>query len=238
MKKSLALSIPRPCAEKWEDFILTSNGGFCGSCNKSVIDFTKMSDEQIIDFFKARPAHTCGRFRPDQLKHYNILDPKMPGIGLGLLKAGFLSLLFMAASKPMLAQHSNARKASPTEYRREQTQSTGPEKKTKFISGIVRDEFAAMPGVNVIIKGTTQGTATDVDGYFQLNNVEDGSVLVFSFIGYRTAEYIVSANTSDRIALTMEMEMDVTMGEVALEEPYEEEHSRVYKWWSGLKEKF
>lgn len=48
-----------------------------------------------------------------------------------------------------------------------------------------------LPGVNVTVEGTTNGTATDIDGNFTLGNVSPGSRIVFSFIGYasQTVEY-------------------------------------------------
>jgi hypothetical protein len=81
MKKQLTLSIPKPCSEKWDNFIPASNGRFCTSCNKIVTDFTQMSDHEIIEFFRDMPAHACGRFRPDQLKIYStkpLLTPPRP----------------------------------------------------------------------------------------------------------------------------------------------------------------
>lgn len=45
-----------------------------------------------------------------------------------------------------------------------------------------------LPGVNVIVKGTQNATSTDVDGRFVLKNVSPKSVLIFSFLGYKTQE--------------------------------------------------
>src|SRR5690606_6247261 len=51
------------------------------------------------------------------------------------------------------------------------------------LSGIVMDlSGEPLIGVNVQVKGTTKGTATDFDGRFQLMDVDDGAVLVFSYI--------------------------------------------------------
>ena len=53
------------------------------------------------------------------------------------------------------------------------------------VSGRVTDESdAPIPGVNVLVKGTTVGTTTDTDGRFSLDVPDANSVLVFSFIGY------------------------------------------------------
>ncbi|WP_242120548.1 SusC/RagA family TonB-linked outer membrane protein [Aestuariivivens sediminicola] len=59
---------------------------------------------------------------------------------------------------------------------------------------------APIPGVNVIIKGTAQGTATDFDGNFTINASPD-NVLVFSFLGYKTLEQTVGNQTTMAIVL-------------------------------------
>lgn len=57
------------------------------------------------------------------------------------------------------------------------------------VSGTVTDENGlSMPGVNVIEKGTTQGTTTDASGNYSLTVEDENTVLVFSFIGYETQE--------------------------------------------------
>ena len=58
----------------------------------------------------------------------------------------------------------------------------------KKITGLVTDESGLpLPGVNVMVKGTTNGTSTDFDGYFVLE-VSEGRELVFSYIGSKTQE--------------------------------------------------
>lgn len=59
------------------------------------------------------------------------------------------------------------------------------------IKGIVRDESGEpLPGVNVLIKGSTEGTITDINGGFLLN-VDKNTTLVFSFVGYIGQEILV-----------------------------------------------
>ena len=65
------------------------------------------------------------------------------------------------------------------------------------VSGVVKDnEGAALIGVNVQVKGTNQGTATDLDGRYQIENVEEDATLVFSYIGYQTTEVSLDGRTS------------------------------------------
>lgn len=70
------------------------------------------------------------------------------------------------------------------------------------ISGTVTDEKnATLPGVNILEKGTTNGTTTDAAGHYTLNVQDEKSILVFSFIGYATQEIPVSGRSTIDIAL-------------------------------------
>ena len=68
MAKKLQLQVPVPCHEDWEKMTHAEKGRFCSSCQKTVIDFSNMSDREIALFFK-KPSigSVCGRFLEDQL---------------------------------------------------------------------------------------------------------------------------------------------------------------------------
>ena len=62
-------------------------------------------------------------------------------------------------------------------------------------TGVVKDKTGEpMIGVNVLVKGTTNGTITDFDGNFEINDVPSGSTLVVSYIGYLTKEVKAGQN--------------------------------------------
>lgn len=66
----------------------------------------------------------------------------------------------------------------------------------RTISGrVTSGNGAPLPGVSVLVKGTTTGSATDVDGKFSLNVPNDNSVLVLSFIGFVTQEVEVGSQS-------------------------------------------
>lgn len=69
------------------------------------------------------------------------------------------------------------------------------------ISGKVTDNSGPLPGVNVIVQGTTNGTVTDFDGNYSIRVPEDAITLVFSYIGYTTRQ--ISINGRTEIDLTM-----------------------------------
>lgn len=67
----------------------------------------------------------------------------------------------------------------------------------KTITGKVVDEGGlTLPGVSVVIKGTTTGTVTDINGNFSIPNITSGSTLVLSFVGLKTQEIIVGDRTT------------------------------------------
>ena len=72
---------------------------------------------------------------------------------------------------------------------------------TKSITGTVSDTSGPIPGVNVLVKGTTNGVVTDFDGEFTLMNVPDDAVLVFSYLGYKTQEVPVAGQENLNINL-------------------------------------
>lgn len=82
MPKHLQLQIPEPCHENWDQMTPSEKGRFCGSCQKQVVDFTSMSETQLISFFRKKSSGSvCGRFMDGQLdKEMLISRKRMPWI--------------------------------------------------------------------------------------------------------------------------------------------------------------
>lgn len=53
MINKLQISIPKPCHEKWSEMIPEEKGRFCAMCQKTVYDFTKSSDREIINTYNS-----------------------------------------------------------------------------------------------------------------------------------------------------------------------------------------
>ena len=66
-KTLLKISIPQPCNENWETMLPHEKGRHCLSCQKTVVDFSKMTDTEIIHYFQEYKGATCGRFSEIQL---------------------------------------------------------------------------------------------------------------------------------------------------------------------------
>lgn len=76
------------------------------------------------------------------------------------------------------------------------------------VSGRVTDKAGMpLPGVTVVVKGSTSGTVTNSDGNFTLSNVQPNATLIFSFVGMKTVEMMVGNQTSINVTL-----LDETVG--------------------------
>jgi TonB-dependent starch-binding outer membrane protein SusC len=90
----------------------------------------------------------------------------------------------------------------------------------RVVTGTITDEAnESLPGVNIILKGTTQGTTSDINGAYSIQVTGEDAVLVFSFIGYETQETPVGSRTAIDISMipdtkTLEEVVVVGYGEV------------------------
>ena len=76
------------------------------------------------------------------------------------------------------------------------------------VSGLITDSSGTpLPGVNVIIQGTNVGVSSDFDGNYQIN-VDNGQILVFSYIGYDSVELTVNGTNQDVKMTESDSELD------------------------------
>ncbi|MER3319946.1 MAG: TonB-dependent receptor [Allomuricauda sp.] len=72
----------------------------------------------------------------------------------------------------------------------------------KTVTGTVSDNMGPMPGVNVLVKGTTNGVVTNFDGEFTIDDVSNSDTLVFSYVGFLTQE--VPVGTQEEIDIVLQ----------------------------------
>ena len=86
---------------------------------------------------------------------------------------------------------------SVTEYLQQQ--------QSKKVTGKITDMAgASVPGASVVVKGTTTGTVTDIDGNFTITVPYDAKILSFSFVGMKTQEVVIASKTNIDITLSEE----------------------------------
>lgn len=88
---------------------------------------------------------------------------------------------------------------------REEQLSIASEQQQKSISGKVTDSSGgSLPGVSVVVKGTTKGSITDSNGNYTLSNVSDDATLQFTFIGMKSQEFVVGNKATINVTLEEE----------------------------------
>ncbi|MBX2969153.1 MAG: carboxypeptidase-like regulatory domain-containing protein [Cyclobacteriaceae bacterium] len=225
MKTALQVSVPKPCSELWENFQHNDQGGLCKSCNKYVIDFTKLDDDAVLNLLQTNSTKICGRLRADQLKIYTLQPTLKIHPSFTLLKAGFLSIFMLLSAKPALSVPSQ-QKHQTMALDESTTAHVLPGDNDYKIKGIVVDEFGdPLPGVNVVLMGSGIGTSTDAEGKFEFpQKLNEGDVLVFSFIGFQSKELKIRKDENSVVEIRMKMTLDI-MGEVSISEVYSSQSS-------------
>ena len=234
----IRISIPTPCNQQWSDLTPVSRGGFCDSCQKQVIDFSGLSEKEIIRHISGASGKVCGRFRKEQLEtNYWVKESAQIRPGMSLIKAGVMGVFLMLMSKPTFAQEKTPRQRTEVVQEKEKDlrKPSSIEDVEYWVEGTILDKYdqSALPGANVLLRGTTHGTTADAEGYFRFPvPLKKGDVLIVSFIGYMPEEYKVPATAETTIVLKLNMDMDV-MGEVAVDGLYNPKPtlwSRIMNW--------
>lgn len=71
--ENFKISVPSPCHENWDKMRPEKEGRYCNSCDKIVVDFTKMSPDEIKQyFFNLNGRKVCGHFRNSQVKEQEV----------------------------------------------------------------------------------------------------------------------------------------------------------------------
>ncbi len=91
--KTGKLAIPAPCQQRWQDMRAEEMGRFCASCQKTVTDFSSLTDQQVVKLLARKDGSACGRFRANQLNRDLTVSTPVSNPAsrlLGLLTAGLL----------------------------------------------------------------------------------------------------------------------------------------------------
>ena len=68
-RRSVNISMPKPCTEDWDKMIPNELGRHCTSCNKTVIDFSLFTNKQLIEFFEKHTGRICGHYTSMQVEN-------------------------------------------------------------------------------------------------------------------------------------------------------------------------
>lgn len=222
MAKNLLLTIPEPCHENWANMSPNDKGRFCGSCQKTVIDFTTMSDTQLVAFFKKKKSgNVCGRFYDDQLD----TEMPIPVRSIPWVKYFFQITLpaFIASGNVMSQEQTGLQQQGKVEEVTVFLQCT-PRKKQKTpvqvitVKGQITDEEGnGIPYASIVNNKTKAGFAADSLGNFTLKDVHlmEGSEYTVSAVGY-TSSTMFASRINNNTPLVVSLVSNNTLEEVTL----------------------
>ncbi|WP_299603869.1 energy transducer TonB [uncultured Aquimarina sp.] len=112
MEKYYKITIPKPCHKDWNVMTPSEKGRFCGSCHKTVVDFTKLSNTQIQDYLhEHKHEKVCGHFRKTQLDTIHITIPiKVMQTRYSFRKTFLLALLIAMGTTLMNCTNTEGKK--------------------------------------------------------------------------------------------------------------------------------
>lgn len=208
--KKYTISIPEPCTVPVNEMTPVEGGRFCSNCQQRVVDFTGMTDQQMINYFE-RYGMGCGRFHSSQLnREIPVRASRNTWVPAALL-AGMLTII---------------------------TPETGKAQQ-KQITGIVKDSTNGkpLPGIFVKLKGSKLSTFSKKDGLFSLtipeNETEKPLRLIVICIGYISKEILLKKeNMESQVQVQMvpysDREAEIIAGVVMVKKQ---------NWWQQMKSK-
>ncbi len=208
--KPMQIQIPKPCHESWDAMADGDKGRFCSSCQKTVIDFTQLSDKQIAAKIQSE-QNICGRFNQSQIGR-ELIEPKQKSAFWTAAVTGVLSLLH--CGNDLQAQTKSTTIQTDDKKTQAKIGEIAALPIEKTITGTVTDakDGIAIPGIHILNLSTKKGVQTDFNGTFEITARVDDT-LRFSFLGYE--EIKMTVGQSNRINLTMKTDPNVYLeGEV------------------------
>ncbi len=235
--EKINIQIDKPCSENFNDFAKTDTGGFCKSCKKNVVDFTKMSDQEIFNYFDSEKSKTCGVFLESQLKSYSNTmftknKPKPSTFASSIFGISLFSIL--SFTNGFSQEKINTNTTIKEENISSKKDNSSENKNETFtVSGVISDRSGPLPGANIYFKNENIGISTDIDGKFTFpKQLKKGDVLIVSFIGYKDQEIIVKSK-NESLIMTYDIKLDscemIMLGEVATDKVYKSKRTLFQK---------
>jgi TonB-dependent SusC/RagA subfamily outer membrane receptor len=198
--QKLQLSIPEPCHENWQQMTPTDQGRFCNACAKEVIDFSTMTDMQVLNYFSnLTHEKVCGRALPEQLNR-PISRPAEPKKRL-FWYWNYFVMFFMFFAKGNSARAQGGIKPvtelSPVKIRGGMVaMSPVKQQESRLITGKVTNKDGnPVSFATIKIKGSSIGRTADANGNYSIK-VHPGEILNISASGYKETEVAVGTLSS------------------------------------------
>ncbi|WP_430405945.1 hypothetical protein [Fluviicola sp.] len=230
------LSIENPCSQDWNSMTENEQGRFCERCAKSVIDYTGLSDKELIHAISSSSNPICGRLKPQQLNRM-IGDEKMISVQSPYK---FLTGLFiLGASKSAFSANVAQQKEQIVQFVINEGEVDlkleAHDTLINIIEGRIIDEgLEPIPGVIVKIRDTELKAVSDLDGKFKFvlsNSFDLKMITLHSEYVEGTIEDVIVDRSKKGVAIEMMLVSDsgseMIVGQLKIRKPK--------KWWQFWK---
>lgn len=220
MGKEIYLHIQEPCHENWEAMSPDQQGRFCQSCAKRVIDFSQMSDHQILDILSKASGNTCGRFTSGQLERPMGEEKKTIPFFLKPYKIALASMvpLFILSSEAPAQDIQLKGKVSTRQEIPALPVLLGDvnivNSNISVLGGrVLSEEGKVLKKAAVSIKGTKTRTVSDDTGsfLFEFRKQHQKITLVVSAEGYETKEIVVGRDQTNPLDIKLKRQEEVVV---------------------------
>ncbi|WP_375438028.1 carboxypeptidase-like regulatory domain-containing protein [uncultured Hymenobacter sp.] len=161
----MAFCVPSPCPKSWAAMTTTSDGRFCGSCQHEVVNFSRMSEAEVMAWLTQPTAGTiCGYFRAGQFA-------ASPTPAAPRWRRWLVAAIALVGLKPLLAAEEAAAfsplRAIPRATEQADAHATAPAGQVTIRGRVLDDSTGAgVAGVEIFIGDTKYGAVTDEQGNF------------------------------------------------------------------------
>ncbi|MFR9166392.1 MAG: carboxypeptidase-like regulatory domain-containing protein [Dysgonomonas sp.] len=226
------LHINEACTECWQSMMPNDTGKYCPVCRKDIFDFRSLTDNEIIDILSHAEGKVCGRFLKSQLDRplvykegVKLRNPRCQKIIAALLLASSATVSSLnAQTSDSVTERIVVEKRQNTQSDQSIQEKLPTDTVSNIFSGTIVEEGTKEPviGASVVIKGTTVGVVSDLDGKFTLTVPDEilrnseAVTFVISLVGYEPLQY--KANRTDLLKnKTFELELSNAMlGEIII----------------------
>ena len=231
MKQQIQIKISEPCHENWNGMTATEQGRFCGSCCKEVIDFSTMTDVEILSAIAKASSSICGRAGQDQLdRQLAVPDAARQAwwkywMGIAV---SFLMLSTKADAQTKIKKHpvtnhpGTGKKTGPPEIIMGTIAYEEPRVNQAIQGRVVDSRHNPIPYASVRLVASGGGTAADSAGNFILytHGSDIASVkLMISSVGYETTTIDLGKLEDSVIAAGNHTAGVLNTGEIILASP-------------------
>ena len=200
-------------------------GRFCSVCTKTVFDFTKASDKEIIEHLN-RDKNACGRFYKNQLSQDLVINKYYSNYWT-IFTFSLVGLFGFGNHNVYSQVKQDTIQTEKNTYIKDKNN----QPKYRKIKGNVYDELGGIAGANVTIKRSNNKTVTDMEGNFEIE-VKNNDILEITYEGKITEEILISDKKILFVKLidSTEVGIDVIIGGYKTKSSLEIQVEKIMNW--------